>query len=280
MRNRHRVQLRRCAGWGTAADCQILTGCHRRLAFWRGEGSAPYAWSRHRSQNRSNHLAATAVTEDAISEGYEVIQCLADPQLALDAHASDQNPTQQHRPGTNLSNSVVRHGAARMKGVVTLTIWWGGAGNETALFQWNNNIGSSGPAHAQEAPAFPTTQWRFQCHLQPSPNFSEVSSRESAWVVRSAGRTTWSSIIHRKRFPTASRSIWPAHVGPAERTSMSGWAIACKLSERGLEHPAQRPQSGSGQRPDSDHSPNRMARRQVTASRLAGHWSVTNTFSF
>lgn len=87
-----------------------------------------------------------AVTEDSLSKGYE-IEFNAQPtkNWRLTLNASETNASRNNIGGTNLSafvaayTQVLNTGAG---GVGDLRIWWGGAGNETALMQWNGNIGS------------------------------------------------------------------------------------------------------------------------------------------
>ena len=88
-----------------------------------------------------------AVTEDSSSQGYE-IEFNASPtrNWRLTLNASKTTAQRKNIGGTNLSAFISSYvtalnGGAK-GGVGDLRIWWGGAGNETSLQDWNNNIGS------------------------------------------------------------------------------------------------------------------------------------------
>lgn len=94
-----------------------------------------------------------AVTEDSTSEGYE-IEFTANPtrnwRIAL--NGSKTTAQRKNIGGANLQAFMAAYTKALNTpgagydgvkgGVGDLRIWWGGAGNETTLFQWNNNINS------------------------------------------------------------------------------------------------------------------------------------------
>lgn len=94
-----------------------------------------------------------AVTEDSVSKGYE-IEFNANPtrNWRISVNASKANAERSNIGGTNLRAFIAAYEKALntpgagywgvVGGVGDLRIWWGGAGNETTLFQWNNNIGS------------------------------------------------------------------------------------------------------------------------------------------
>jgi outer membrane receptor protein involved in Fe transport len=88
-----------------------------------------------------------AVTEDSESQGYE-IEVSANPvrNWRLTLNASKTTAQRKNIGGANLQafiSSYVKalNGGAK-GGVGDLRIWWGGAGNETVLQEWNGNIGS------------------------------------------------------------------------------------------------------------------------------------------
>ncbi|MEO6002581.1 MAG: TonB-dependent receptor plug domain-containing protein [Opitutus sp.] len=88
-----------------------------------------------------------AVTEDSESQGYE-IELNANPvrNWRLTLNASKTTAQRKNIGGPNLQAFVANYvkalnGGAK-NGVGDLRIWWGGAGNETVLQQWNGNIGS------------------------------------------------------------------------------------------------------------------------------------------
>lgn len=102
--------------------------------------------------DRTKAVSATVpngytVTEDTRSRGYE-IEFNAAPvrNWRLTLNASKNTAQRTNIGGTNLRNFMAAYVAALNSGakggVGDLRIWWGGAGNETTLQQWNNNIGS------------------------------------------------------------------------------------------------------------------------------------------
>ena len=86
------------------------------------------------------------VTEDSESKGYEIeFSAVPTKNWRLTVNASKATATRSNIGGTNLSAFISAYSAALNTGkggVGDLRIWWGGAGNETALYQWNANIGS------------------------------------------------------------------------------------------------------------------------------------------
>jgi hypothetical protein len=88
-----------------------------------------------------------AVTEDSSSQGYEIeLSAMPTRNWRVALNASKTTAQRKNIGGTNLSSFVSSYVAAlnggAKGGVGDLRIWWGGAGNETTLQQWNNNIGS------------------------------------------------------------------------------------------------------------------------------------------
>ena len=91
--------------------------------------------------------AGFAVTEDSSSQGYE-IEFNASPirNWRVSLNASKTTAQRMNIGGTNLRAFMSAYTAALSNGakgsVGDLRIWWGGAGNETTLQQWNGNIAS------------------------------------------------------------------------------------------------------------------------------------------
>ncbi len=91
--------------------------------------------------------AGFAVTEDSISQGYE-LEFNASPvrNWRLSLNASKTTAQRTNIGGDNLRAFMAAYtkflgtGAPGTGG--DLRIWWGGAGNETALYQWNTNVNS------------------------------------------------------------------------------------------------------------------------------------------
>lgn len=88
-----------------------------------------------------------AVTEDSSSQGYEIeLSALPTRNWRLTLNASKTTAQRKNIGGANLSSFITSYvkalnGGAK-GGVGDLRIWWGGAGNETVLQEWNGNIGS------------------------------------------------------------------------------------------------------------------------------------------
>lgn len=91
--------------------------------------------------------AGFAVTEDSVSQGYE-LEFNASPirNWRFSLNASKTTAQRNNIGGTNLKAFMAAYtkflgtGAPGTGG--DLRIWWGGAGNETALQEWNGNINS------------------------------------------------------------------------------------------------------------------------------------------
>ena len=116
----------------------------------------------------SSTPAGFTVPEDAISKGYE-IEFNAQPtrNWRLTFNASKTTASRKNIGGENLSEFIDNYEKALNDGadggVGDLRIWWGGAGNERSLFQWNTNIGAEWAARKlQEGTQVPELrEWRF-----------------------------------------------------------------------------------------------------------------------
>lgn len=120
--------------------------------------------------NLDRSLSASAppgfsVTEDYVSQGYEIeFNAQATKNWRLTFNASKTEAVRQNIGGAALSQFIEAYERAlRTTPAGDLRIWWGGAGNETTLFQWNNNIGSEYAARKlQEGTNVPELrEWRF-----------------------------------------------------------------------------------------------------------------------
>lgn len=95
----------------------------------------------------ANAPAGFAVTEDSVSKGYE-FEFNAQPtrNWRLTVNATKTEAIRNNIGGKAISEfisayeKVLNNGAPGSAG--DLRIWWGGAGNETAMYQWRSNIGS------------------------------------------------------------------------------------------------------------------------------------------
>jgi hypothetical protein len=106
--------------------------------------------------------------EDAISKGYE-IEFNATPtrNWRITFNASKTTAQRRNIGGAALNDFVDKYetflNADGGLGGGDLRIWWGGAGNERTLFQWNQNFGSEWAARKlQEGTTVPELrEWRF-----------------------------------------------------------------------------------------------------------------------
>ena len=85
-----------------------------------------------------------AVTEDSVSKGYEFeFNGQITPNWRLTANASRTTAERNNVGGAALVDFVSKYETAlNTTNAGDLRIWWGGPGNETTLYQWNNNFGS------------------------------------------------------------------------------------------------------------------------------------------
>ena len=90
--------------------------------------------------------AGLAVTEDSVSKGYEIeFNAQVTKNWRLTFNAAKTTAVRNNVGGAALTDFVTKYEEALSKGVGgagDLRIWWGGAGNETSLYQWNANFGS------------------------------------------------------------------------------------------------------------------------------------------
>jgi outer membrane receptor protein involved in Fe transport len=84
------------------------------------------------------------LTEDSLSKGYEFeFNAQATRNWRLTLNASKTDATRRNIGGAALADFVAKYEQAlKTTPAGDLRIWWGGAGNETSLFQWNVNVGS------------------------------------------------------------------------------------------------------------------------------------------
>ncbi len=105
------------------------------------------------------------LTEDSLSKGYE-IEFAAQPtrNWRVSANAAKTDAQRANIGGAALADFVGKYEKAlRDTAAGDLRIWWGGAGNETSLFQWNVNVGSEWTSRRlQEGTNVPELrEWRF-----------------------------------------------------------------------------------------------------------------------
>lgn len=230
--------------------------------------------------------AGFTVTEDSVSQGYEIefsAQPTRDWRLTL--NASKTTASRNNIGGKNLSDFI----AAYEKGLKTtamgdLRIWWGGAGNETALFQWNNNIGSEYAARKlQEGTSVPELrEWR----LNVISNYDFSEGRLKGVSVGGAVRWQDDVVIGYKPVPvpndptSVSFDLANPYRGPTEM-NVDFWVGYGRKLNNNIDWRIQLNVRNVGDsdglipittQPDGTAAGYRIAPRQA--------WTITNTFKF
>ena len=112
---------------------------------WGIDLQAPFTGSG--SPIGASNPAGVTVTEDSTSRGYEVeFNAQVTKNWRLTFNGAKTTAVRNNVGGDALSDFISKYEAALNGGVGSagdLRIWWGGAGNETALFQWNQNFGTN-----------------------------------------------------------------------------------------------------------------------------------------
>ncbi|MES1168013.1 MAG: TonB-dependent receptor, partial [Oleiharenicola lentus] len=165
-----------------------------------------------------------------------------------------------------------------------LRIWWGGAGNETALYQWNLNVGSEYAArHLQENTNVPELrEWR----VNAITNYDFTEGRLKGVSVGGAIRWQSDIVIGYKPYPDPSNpdkvlfDIANPYKGPAE-TDIDLWVgYGRKITEK-IDWRIQLNLRSVGKgndlipittQPDGSAAGYRIAPRQ--------YWTLSNTFRF
>lgn len=287
--------------WQDAPDREAAA-----VAAWRQWQQSPIAQKMYQAwginaNNRLTGLTSTtpsgfAITEDSFSEGYE-IEFSAQPtrNWRLTMNASKTFATRKNIGGANLAEFVSAYEAFLSKTAVDvngntfrpggdLRIWWGGAGNETALFQWNLNVGSEYAARAlQESTNVPELrEWRFNT----ISNYDFTEGRLKGVNVGAALRYQSEVVVGYPPIPNPANSakilfdINNPYTGPAE-TDIDLWVgYGRKISEK-IDWRIQLNVRSLGKsndlipitvQPDGSPAGFRIAPRQ--------YWSLTNTFRF
>ena len=167
------------------------------------------------------------VTEDSLSKGYELElngQITRNWRLAFNATKTDAR--RRNIGGAALADFVAKYEKAlKTTPAGDLRIWWGGAGNETTLFQWNVNVGSEFTSRRlQEGTNVPELrEWR--ANLITNYDFTEGRLRGIS--VGSGVRWQDTIVIGYKPLPGATASevsfdIANPYRGPAE-TNVDLW---------------------------------------------------------
>lgn len=279
------------------------------IAAWRAWQQDPIskklttAWSID-VNNRSTALSSATpagftISEDSFSEGYE-IEFNAQPtrNWRFTLNASKTAATRKNIGGKNLAEFVQAYETFLNKTAVDangqtfrpggdLRIWWGGAGNETSLFQWNKEVGAHYLARRlQEDSNVPELrEWRFNAIT----NYDFSEGRLKGVSVGAALRYQSDVVIGYPAIPNPDTSVtYPAYIfdipnpykGPAE-TDIDMWVgYGRKLFDK-VDWRIQLNVRSIGKgndlipittQPDGTPAGYRIAPRQ--------YWSLTNTFRF
>lgn len=289
------------ANWTDAPDREAAS-----IAAWRAWQQDPiakrmYAAWKLDPSTRTGQVSSTipsgfAITEDSFSEGYEVeISAQPTRNWRLTMNASKTFATRTNIGGANLAEFIGAYEAFLSKTAVDvngqtfrpggdLRIWWGGSGNETALFQWNQNVGSEYAARAlQEGSNVPELrEWRV--NVISNYDFSEGRLKG----VNAGAALRWQSdvVVGYPPIPNPNSAtkilfdIDNPYKGPAE-TDIDLWVgYGRKINEK-IDWRIQLNVRSVGKgddlipitvQPDGSPAGYRIAPRQ--------YWSLTNTFRF
>jgi hypothetical protein len=288
--------------WQDAPDREAAA-----IAAWRQWQQSPIAQKMYKAwgidaNNKTTGLGSTqpsgfAITEDSFSEGYEV-EFNAQPtrNWRLTLNASKTFATRKNIGGPNLAEFVNAYEAFLSKTATDvngqtfrpggdLRIWWGGAGNETALYQWNLNVGSEYAARAlQEGTNVPEMrEWR----MNVISNYDFTEGRLKGFNVGAALRWQSDVVIGYPPIPNPSNptkilfDIANPYKGPAE-TDIDLWVgYGRKILNDKVDWRIQANVRSLGKgnelipitsQPDGSGAGYRIAPRQ--------YWSLSNTFRF
>lgn len=146
--------------YGTAAGetaAQARARENAAVAAWRAWQQSPVAQRMYEAWNIDLQRPFTpgvgglsqssppgfTLTEDTLSKGYEFeFSALPTRNWRVTFNASKTNATRRNVGGAALAEFIDAYETALTNTPAgDLRIWWGGAGNETTLYQWNQNVG-------------------------------------------------------------------------------------------------------------------------------------------
>jgi outer membrane receptor protein involved in Fe transport len=228
------------------------------------------------------------VTEDSLSKGYEIeFNALPLKNWRLTLNASKTTAIRENIGGTALSAFIESYQTVLNRGVPgsagDLRIWWGGAGNETAIQQWNSNIGSEyAQRKLQEGTNVPELrEWR----LNAITNYDFESGALKGVYVGGGVRYQSDIVIGYRPIDgalpgTISFDIANPYMGPAE-TNYDAWIGYGRRVARNIDWSIQLNVRNIGvgnelipitTQPDGTPAGYRIAPYQT--------WTITNTFKF
>ena len=167
------------------------------------------------------------LTEDSLSKGYEFeLNGQITRNWRLGFNAAKTDASRRNIGGAALADFVAQYEKAlKTTPAGDLRIWWGGAGNETTLFQWNVNVGSEFTSrHLQEGTNVPELRkWRFNV----ISNYDFTEGRLRGFNVGTGLRWQDTIVIGYRPLPGATASdvsfdIAHPYRGPAE-TNVDLW---------------------------------------------------------
>lgn len=254
---------------------------------WGIDLNAPFRETDARALSSSNPNGF-ALTEDSVSEGYEfefTAQPLRNWRIAL--NASKTEATRSNIGGANLKAFIDAYEAALGDGepgsAGDLRIWWGGAGNETALFQWYANVGSEwAQRELQEGTNVPELR---EWHVTAITNYDFTTGFLRGVNVGGGMRYLDSVVIGYRPVPGAtarelSFDIANPYTGPSE-TYFDFWIgygrrIADKVDWR-IQLNVRNAFTGDELIPITAQPDGTPAAFRIAPPRT---WTVTNTFRF
>ena len=226
------------------------------------------------------------LTEDSLSKGYEIeFTAQATRNWRFSANAAKTDATRANIGGASLADFVAKYeDALKNTAAGDLRIWWGGAGNETTLFQWNSNVGSEFTSRRlQEGTNVPELrEWRFNAIT----NYDFTEGRLKGFNVGGGLRWQDTVVIGYKPLPGKTASdvsfdIANPYRGPAE-TNIDIWAgYGRKNVWRGIDWRVQVNVRNVGQH-DSLIPITTQPNGTPAGFRIAPveTWTVSNTFKF
>jgi len=195
---------------------------------WSIDLNAPFAASPNEITALQSSPQNFSVTENSVSEGYE-LEFTMNPteNWNILVNASKSKATRNNIGGTALSEFIEGYqNALRNTAAGDLRIWWGGAGNETALFQWNSNIGSEWTSRKlQEGTDVPELrEWRWNAIT----NYNFTEGKFKGFNVGAGLRWQDSVVIGYRPVPGATENeisfdLSNPYTGPTE-TNIDLWA--------------------------------------------------------
>lgn len=258
----------------------------RFYSAWGLDLNAPFAANPAELSSITSTPQNFAVTEDSVSEGYE-FEFVMNPtdNWNIMINASKSKASRNNIGGVALSEFIEGYqNALRNTAAGDLRIWWGGAGNETALFQWNNNIGSEWTSRKlQEGTDVPELrEWRWNAIT----NYNFTEGKFKGFNVGGGLRWQDSVIIGYRPIPGATENevsfdLANPYTGPSE-TNIDFWVgygrrIRNDTIDWRIQLNVRNAFEGDGLIPITVQPDGSPAGFRIAPSQT---WAIRNTFSF